>query len=36
MDYVKRLGARPSVAKVKADDARLSAEHEAVVKANAA
>jgi glutathione S-transferase len=36
MDYVKRLGARPSVAKVKADDARLSAEHEAAAKANAA
>jgi glutathione S-transferase len=33
MDYVKRLGARPSVAKVKADDARLSAEHEAAAKA---
>ena len=36
MDYVKRLSARPSVAKVKADDARLSAEHEAAAKANAA
>jgi glutathione S-transferase len=36
MDYVKRLGARPSVAKVKADDAKLSAEHEAAAKANAA
>jgi glutathione S-transferase len=36
MDYVKRMGARPSVAKVKADDARLSAEHEAAAKANAA
>jgi glutathione S-transferase len=33
MDYVKRLGARPSVAKVKADDARLSAEHEAAAAA---
>jgi glutathione S-transferase len=36
MDYVKRLGARPSVAKVKADDARLSAEHEAAAKQGAA
>jgi len=36
MDYVKRLSARPSAAKVKADDARLSAEHEAAAKANAA
>ena len=36
MDYVERVGARPSVAKVKADDARLSAEHEAAAKASAA
>ena len=36
MDYVKRVGARPSVAKVKAEDARLSAEHEAAAKASAA
>jgi glutathione S-transferase len=36
MDYVKRVGARPAVAKVKADDARLSAEHEAAAKAGAA
>ena len=36
MDYVKRVGARPSVAKVKAEDARLSAEHETAAKASAA
>jgi len=36
MDYVKRVGARPSVAKVKAEDARLAAEHEAAAKASAA
>jgi glutathione S-transferase len=36
MDYVKRLSARPSVAKVKALDAKLSAEHEAAAKAGAA
>jgi glutathione S-transferase len=32
MDYVKRMGARPAVAKVKALDAKLAAEHEAAVK----
>jgi glutathione S-transferase len=32
-DYIGRLGARPSVAKVKALDAALAAEHEAAVKA---
>jgi glutathione S-transferase len=31
-DYIGRLGARPSVAKVKALDAALAAEHEAAVK----
>ena len=36
MDYVKRVGARPSVAKVKAEDARLSGEHEIAAKASAA
>jgi len=35
MDYVARLSARPSVAKVKAADAKLAAEHEAAVKAQA-
>lgn len=35
MDYVARLSARPSVAKVKAADAKLAAEHEAVAKAAA-
>ena len=35
MDYVKRLGARPAVGKVKALDAKLSAEHEAAAKAGA-
>jgi len=35
MDYVARLSARPSAAKVKAADAKLSAEHEAAVKAAA-
>jgi glutathione S-transferase len=35
MDYVKRLSARPSVGKVKALDAKLSAEHEAAAKAGA-
>jgi len=33
MDYVARLSARPAVAKVKALDATLSAEHEAAAKA---
>jgi glutathione S-transferase len=33
MDYVKRLSARPAVGKVKALDAKLSAEHEAALKA---
>jgi glutathione S-transferase len=33
MDYVKRLGARPAVGKVKSLDAKLSAEHEAAAKA---
>ena len=36
MDYVKRLGARPAVAKVKAEDASLAAGHETVAKAGAA
>jgi glutathione S-transferase len=35
-DYIGRLGARPSVAKVKALDAALAAEHEAAVKQAAA
>jgi glutathione S-transferase len=35
-DYIGRLGARPSVAKVKALDAKLAAEHEAAVKQAAA
>jgi glutathione S-transferase len=35
-DYIGRLGARPSVAKVKELDAKLSAEHEAAVKQAAA
>ena len=35
MDYIARLSARPSVAKVKALDAKLSAEHEAATKATA-
>ncbi len=34
-DYVKRLAARPSFAKVKTLDAALSAEHEAAAKASA-
>ena len=33
MDYVKRMGARPAVGKVKALDAALAAEHEAAAKA---
>jgi glutathione S-transferase len=32
-DYVKRMGARPAVGKVKALDAALAAEHEAAAKA---
>jgi glutathione S-transferase len=36
MDYVKRLAARPAVAKVKAEDASLAAGHETVAKAGAA
>ncbi len=36
MDYVARLSARPAVAKVKALDAKLAAEHEAAAKAAAA
>jgi len=32
-DYIARLGARPAVAKVKAADAALAAEHEAAAKA---
>ena len=36
MDYVKRVGARPAVAKVKAEDASLAAGHETVAKAGAA
>jgi glutathione S-transferase len=35
MDYVARLSARPSAAKVNAADAKLAAEHEAAVKATA-
>jgi glutathione S-transferase len=35
-DYVARIGARPSVAKVRAADAALAAEHEAAAKAGAA
>jgi len=35
-DYIGRLGARPSVAKVKELDAKLSAEHEAAAKQAAA
>jgi glutathione S-transferase len=35
MDYVKRLGARPAVAKVNALDAKLSAEHEDALKSAA-
>jgi glutathione S-transferase len=35
MDYVARLGARPAVGKIKALDAKLSAEHEAAAKATA-
>ncbi len=35
MDYIKRLTARPSVAKVKEADAKLQAEHEEAVKAMA-
>jgi glutathione S-transferase len=35
MDYVKRLSARPSVGKIKALDAKLSAEHEAAAKVSA-
>jgi glutathione S-transferase len=35
-DYIGRLGARPAVAKVKALDAALAAEHEAAVKQAAA
>jgi glutathione S-transferase len=35
-DYIGRLGARPAVAKVKALDAALAAEHEAAVKQTAA
>jgi glutathione S-transferase len=34
-DYTTRLGARPSMAKVKAADAKLAAEHEAAAKAAA-
>lgn len=35
-DYVARIGARPAVAKVRAADAALAAEHEAAAKAGAA
>jgi glutathione S-transferase len=35
MDYIARLGARPAVAKVKAADTKLAAEHEAAAKAGA-
>jgi glutathione S-transferase len=31
-DYVKRMGARPAVGKVRALDAALAAEHEAAAK----
>src|SRR6185312_5127521 len=36
MDYIKRLSARPAVAKVNAADAKLVAEHDAAAKAAAA
>jgi glutathione S-transferase len=36
MDYIKRLGGRPAVAKAKEADGKLAAEHEAAAKAGAA